>query len=97
MIRYGQKEKGKKWEKYTVKKKKKGKTIVIGYAYLSQGKHIASDLNRLFGNQNTTEEIKQRQKRWNLVNQTGQIRKVRNGSGVGKQDRNGGDTSGWMG
>lgn len=97
MIRYGQKEKGKKMGKIYRKKKKKGKTIVIGYAYLSQGKHIASDLNRLFGNQNTTEEIKQRQKRWNLVNQTGQIRKVRNGSGVGKQDRNGGDTSGWMG
>lgn len=77
MIRYGQKEKEKKWEKYTVK----GKTIVIGYAYLSQGKHITSDLNRLFKNQNTKEEIKQRQKRWNtnLVNQTGQIRKVCNG------------------
>lgn len=83
-----------------LKKKKEGKTIVIGYAYLSQGKHITSELNRLVGNQSTTEqEIKQRQKRWNtnLVNQTGQIRKVRDGSGVGKQDRNGGDTSEWMG
>lgn len=73
MIRYGQKEKErrKKWEKYTVKKKK---TIVIGYAYLSQGKHIANDQNRLVGNQRTKEEPKQRQKRWktNSENRTNQ-------------------------
>lgn len=63
-------EEGKKWEKYTVKKK----TIVIGYAYLSQGKHIASDQNRLVGNQRTKEERKQRQKRWktNSENRTNQ-------------------------
>lgn len=33
--------------------RKKEKTIVIGYAYLSQGKHIASDQDRLVGDQRT--------------------------------------------
>lgn len=41
MIRYGQKE-TKNERKNIVKKK-----IVIGYAYQSQGKHIATELNRL--------------------------------------------------
>ena len=76
MIRYGQKEKERreKWGKYTgKKKKKKRKTIVIGYAYLSQGKHIASDQDRLVGNQRTKER-KQRHKRWktNSENRTNQ-------------------------
>lgn len=61
MIRYGQKEKGKKMRKiYRGKKKKKEKTIVIGYAYLSQGKHITSDEDRLFktrGERKKTEKM----------------------------------------
>lgn len=42
------------------KKKKKEKTIVIGYAYLSQGKHITSDEDRLFktrGERKKTEKM----------------------------------------
>lgn len=79
---------GKKWEKYTEKKKEK--TIVIGYAYLSQGKHITGDVDR-------KEEGDRKDGTRNLVNQTGQIRRVRNGSGAGKQDRNGGDSvDGWV-
>lgn len=42
MIRYGQKENKNERKKYSLKKK-----IVIGYAYLSQGKHITTELNRL--------------------------------------------------
>lgn len=58
MIRYGQKEKGKKMGK--IYRKKKEKTIVIGYAYLSQGKHITSDEDRLFktrGERKKTEKM----------------------------------------
>lgn len=42
MIRYGQKRKQKWTEKIEFEK-----IIVIGYAYLSQGKHITTELNRL--------------------------------------------------
>lgn len=47
----------KKWGKYTEKKEK---AIVIGYAYLSQGKHITSDVDRLFktrGQRKKTEKM----------------------------------------
>lgn len=52
------KKREKKWGKYTEKKKEK--TIVIGYAYLSQGKHITSDEDRLFktrGERKKTEKM----------------------------------------
>lgn len=42
MILYGQKENKNERKKIEFKK-----IIVIGYAYLSQGKHIATELNRL--------------------------------------------------
>lgn len=81
-------------KKYTLK------IIVIGYAYLSQGKHIATELNRLLkpeykgvNKAQTKNEIQIQS------NETGQIREVLMnvmGFGLSKQDKNGCDSSEWM-
>lgn len=55
------KKRGEKMGKiYRGKKKEKKKPIVIGYAYLSQGKHITGDEDRLFktrGQRKRTEKM----------------------------------------
>lgn len=78
MILYGQRE-TKKW---TEKKKNRvwKKIIVIGYAYLSQGKHITTELTWLlkpgYKGVNQSIDKKKEKKRWktSLVNRRGQIR-----------------------
>lgn len=55
------------------------KIIVIGYAYLSQGKHITTELNRLLkpGYKGINKSIDKKRWNTNLVNRRGQIRRKR--------------------